>query len=613
MPKTTIKKGKRKKKTGSIGKNFPAVLSKALVKNWYTAVSEFVYNAYDENAEEVFIEVGEGLESLVIRDDGLGMNKKGLISFFRLGDSEKLRHPYSSKPKLRKRIGKFGIAKVLLQYLGSSFKIESIKDGFLYHIEEGVSADRKVKGKKFKVKKRTPNGTTITVCDLKFKVGNKPWELDIKKLYKRLQWDIPNKLDFNVYVNGELVKQRGVIEYARTYTIHEKIGRNTLTGRIWWSGNRTHKKELEGVRIYVNEKAVGGPEMFDLSVIDKRLPKKTEGEIHADFLEDIVTLDREDFQEDPRLEEVKKIIIRVLRSIKEDLGAGRGRRDFFKHKQNFGHVKTALALAEEELNRKLAGEKHLLLELTSQEVSGPVSWLDRDNGTIYLNPQNKMFSLVKMGKHSTDRKVSEIYLKRAFLIAAAHALIKNGDKQEEIDRLIEANAAELFKDYSGIGNIISRFIEGNFLTPLRELYLNKYRLYDNTELAEMTGRSSIVIRLLHNSRALKGTRDHLFSKNNILAALNPLEGYISCIETVDKKYQGTGMDIVKDGVKIEYDNPEPTSLDVVLAEKKEERENLEKLGVINIGSEKHPLHFVPLERINEFKLYVKQKEMYNER
>ena len=62
MPKTTIKKGKRKKKTGSIGKNFPAVLSKALVKNWYTAVSEFVYNAYDDNAEEVFKDYAKELE-----------------------------------------------------------------------------------------------------------------------------------------------------------------------------------------------------------------------------------------------------------------------------------------------------------------------------------------------------------------------------------------------------------------------------------------------------------------------------------------------------------------------------------------------------------------------
>jgi len=611
MPPTTTKKGKRKKKTGSIGKNFPAVLSRALVKNWYPAISEFVYNAYDENAENVFIEVGEGLESLVIRDDGLGMNKKGLANFFRLGDSEKLRHPYSPKPKGRRRIGKFGIAKVLLQYLGGSFKIESIKDRWLYCIEEGVSAEKRVKGKKFKVKKRTPNGTTITVRDLKFKVGTKPWELDVKKLYQRLQWDIPNKPDFDVYVNGELVKQRGVIEYARTYNIYEKIGRNTLTGRIWWS--RAYKRELEGVRIYVNGRAVGCPEMFDLAKINKRLPKKTEGEIHADFLADIVTLDREDFQEDPRLEEVKKIIIRVLRNIKEDLDAGRGRRDFFKHKQNFEHVKTALALAEEELNRKLVREEHFLLELASPEASGRVSYLDRNNKTIYLNPKNKMFSFVKLGKDSTDRKVSEIYLKRAFLIAAAHALIKDGDKQEGLDRLIEENAAELFKGYSGIANTVGRFIEGNFLTPLKELYFNKYRLYDHTELAEMTGRPSVVIRLLHNSRALKGTRDHLFSKNNVLAALNPLEGYVCCIETVDKIYQGTGMDIAKGSIKIRYDNPEPTSLDAVLAEKTGERKNLEKLGVINVGSKKHPLHFVPLKRAEEFKLYVKQKEMYDEK
>ncbi len=283
----------KKKVVSQVGKNLPLVLSRTLVKDWYAAVSEFVCNSYDANAEEVHLTIDDGLGTLVIKDDGEGMDTGGLDNFFRLADSSKIKNPISPPPKQRRRIGKYGIAKVLLRYLGDSFKVESVKEGYLYCVDEGVGEGR-LRGQKHNVSGKVNDGTTITIRNLRFKLGRGKEEFDIKRLQARLEWEIPNDPDFNVFVNNQLVRKRGVVEYARVYRVHEQIGRDVLNGRIYW--RQRGNKDLEGIRIYVNNRAVGDPSMFDLKQISYNFEGRTLGEIHADFLDDIVTLDRSDLQ-----------------------------------------------------------------------------------------------------------------------------------------------------------------------------------------------------------------------------------------------------------------------------------------------------------------------------
>ena len=123
-----------------VGKNLPQVLSRSLVADAYAAISELVCNPYDADAEHVHVNVDPGLGTITVSDDGSGMDKKGLENFFRLADSEKVDQPFSPV-KRRRRVGKYGIAKVLIQYLGRSFSVESVKDHKKYVVKEGVSAD----------------------------------------------------------------------------------------------------------------------------------------------------------------------------------------------------------------------------------------------------------------------------------------------------------------------------------------------------------------------------------------------------------------------------------------------------------------------------------------
>jgi len=591
-----------KKKTirARVGKNLADVLSKTLVRDWYAAVSEIVCNAYDADAEQVHIELNPGLETLIIKDDGDGMDKNGLRDFFRLADSPKIAEPISPRKK-RKRVGKYGIAKVLLNYLGNSFDIKSVKGGFLYSVNGG---DRK--GYKHPAKKGARNGTAITIRDLRFKIGKEKGNFDINRLQQRLQWDIPNKPDFNVFVNGQLVKKRGVVEYARVYRVEEKIGNHALKGRIYW--RQTGKADLDGVRIYVNGRAVGDPSMFNLKNISWVLDGRTLGEVHADFLEPLITLDRTDFQESPILDQVKAAITKVLMSVQYDTKEGRGRVTFQQDQRIYENITEALEFAEEQLNKRLRSEDYFTLELSSPDKSGPLSSLNAETRTVYINARNRMFALLKRGEsESLDKRTSQTYLKRAFLIAAAYALVHNGS-DKELDTLIEEQTSVLFKDFPEISSYVRRFTREAILTPLREVYFNNYRLYDHQELFSLTGRSPLVIRLLHTSGALKGSEEHLFDKKSILEALKPLEGYASCIELADERYHSPDTDIIREGIRIYYERPKATPLDLALKEVTPEK--LENLGVINVGK-RHPLHFVPIKNSDSFKSYVKQNKLCN--
>lgn len=195
---------KRKTIRPTVGKNLSQILGDTLIKDWYDAISEFVCNSYDADAEVVHINLDADQKTLTIGDDGSGMNEEGLKHFFRLGDSQKIEEPISPIKK-RKRVGKKGIAKTLLRYLGNSFSLDSVCGEQKYFIDEGV-VKGDVQGIAVPVDIEINDGTTITIKNLRFDIGNGGFNLN--GLVSRLQWDIPNKPDFDVYVNGKLVKKK---------------------------------------------------------------------------------------------------------------------------------------------------------------------------------------------------------------------------------------------------------------------------------------------------------------------------------------------------------------------------------------------------------------------
>lgn len=94
-------------------------------------IRELVNNSYDADAEEVYVTVSP--ETIVIEDDGSGMNERGLSQFFTVGSEEK--RIRSVSPKFgRKRIGQFGIGKFAALAAADQFSVESRKGNWIYSV-----------------------------------------------------------------------------------------------------------------------------------------------------------------------------------------------------------------------------------------------------------------------------------------------------------------------------------------------------------------------------------------------------------------------------------------------------------------------------------------------
>jgi len=101
-------------------------LGRELMAKQETAVSEIVKNAYDADASEVtlqFLNTDFLGGSLIIEDDGHGMDMEALRNgFMRLSSTDKIHNPVSPKYG-RKRAGRKGIGRFATQRLGSNLTI----------------------------------------------------------------------------------------------------------------------------------------------------------------------------------------------------------------------------------------------------------------------------------------------------------------------------------------------------------------------------------------------------------------------------------------------------------------------------------------------------------
>jgi hypothetical protein len=578
-----------------MGKNLPKMLSRSLIKTPYDAIGELACNSYDEDATVVEIDIDQKKRTLTITDNGLGMNEEGLENFFRLGDSYKIQQPTS--PKGRKRVGRFGIAKVLLENLSKYFSIETVHSGRKYIIDEG-SSEYELIGYSIPATNKK-SGTKIVVKDLNFDIGKNG--IDIYKLYCRLQWDVPDCLDFDIYVNEKLVKRRSAVrEYASVYRFSEKVGRKkdeVVNGCIYSYRPNSKGKDLEGIKLCVDGRAIGTESFINLLEIDRRMPGRVQGEINADFLRDSITLNRKRVKEDFRVKKVRDIVRKVLYSISLDYDQGRGRRDYYGNERLLPMIEAALDHAQDTLMQKLGVNYEL--KFAGAEKSGMVSRFSPEDNIIYINPNCKIFALEEKDSLRNKNR-GDIYLRRAFLVAAAHALsIHSSKSSDSLSDFVASQAKQFLEKFRNIGEIVGKKMQGEIIVPIKQIYLNPYRLYDHYEISALTGRPANVIRLMHTSRALEGTQDHLFTREHLLKGFNPIEEYISCIEIVDKKYSRTGIQM-GGTVRIHYENPRPTNLDMKLKEL-----NLDGMDILDVGIV-HPFHFIRKEKRQQMLDFAKR-------
>ncbi|MGD9716046.1 MAG: ATP-binding protein [Sulfuricurvum sp.] len=166
-------------------------LGKELVGRHETAVSELVKNGYDADAKIVslkFIDAGTRGGTLVIEDDGEGMDRNKLINgFMRLSSSDKLHHP-TSMTYHRRKAGRKGIGRFATQRLGNKLTILTQTTSSDTAIQLTINWDQfstdtdlgSITNKIALVNKEREHGTTLTIEGLR-----EGWtDAAINKVYK---------------------------------------------------------------------------------------------------------------------------------------------------------------------------------------------------------------------------------------------------------------------------------------------------------------------------------------------------------------------------------------------------------------------------------------------
>lgn len=152
-------------------------LGKELVGKGETAISELIKNAYDADATYVNLIFKNAFRpggTLIIEDDGCGMNYEELVNgFMRISSSDKIHNPITLKYK-RKKAGRKGIGRFATQRLGQTLTIITQKEESDLAIQTsinwsnfGIDQDlANITSEVQYIPKKRNKGTTLVIQDL---------------------------------------------------------------------------------------------------------------------------------------------------------------------------------------------------------------------------------------------------------------------------------------------------------------------------------------------------------------------------------------------------------------------------------------------------------------
>ncbi len=273
-------------------------------------VRELVNNAYDADATDVYVTLSP--TSIVIEDNGSGMNESGLAQFFTIGSEEKRTHSIS--PRFgRKRIGQFGIGKFAALAAAERFVVESKKGDWIYSVIFDREDWRSRMGWELPIIKEraTPlhhEGTKITLSKLKK-------QFTASDIERHLKDTVPLRARrFSIYVNGKKISARYIPGR------HFPININTIYGKIEGELTLAARADLvdkAGISCRVKQVLIKR-ELFDLERTHAFGLSRITGDVNADFLPVIGS--RDDFLRDSNEFQFFYQVVRVkLEKILKDL------------------------------------------------------------------------------------------------------------------------------------------------------------------------------------------------------------------------------------------------------------------------------------------------------
>lgn len=351
-------------------------------------IRELVNNAYDADATEVYVTVTP--ESVVIEDDGSGMNEKGLAQFFTVGSAEKRVHSLS--PRFgRKRVGQFGIGKFAALAAANRFAVESRKGEWVYSVIFDREEWQKSDMWELPITKEpaTPlhhEGTRVTLTKLKRRFG-------IADVERYLKESVPLRVKkFSVFLNGRRITARFIP--GRRFSLAIKTMYGPIEGEIVIAV-KADLVEKPGIECRVKQVLIRR-EFFGCDRMPNVNLSRVTGEVNADFLP--VVGSRDDFLRDSPEFTLFHQIMRtkleaMMKELKDDSAVKRLKKIQEELTEALQRIRTALELHPEltpsgrtiALRRKRAGD------LAGSTVVAPQSPPPTDeNGTTALSEEEKV-------------------------------------------------------------------------------------------------------------------------------------------------------------------------------------------------------------------------------
>ncbi|MCX6718802.1 MAG: ATP-binding protein [Candidatus Taylorbacteria bacterium] len=297
----------------TIDKSHLITIGEKLYTEKTSFIRELVNNAYDADATEVYVEMADN--AVTIRDNGSGMDERGLRQYFTIGSSLKKTESKSHRFG-RSRIGEFGIGKFAALSACKRFLVETEHEGFrarllfdkeIWSRHEDWHVDIDI----LPPENHTGNGTTIKLEELN--VDFSPARVR-KYLAERTPINAPH---FAVFLNGDRVTDDVIT--GRHIPLRLVTPYGIAEGNLTILPSNSRASGL-GVGILVKSILVRY-EQFGLDTSRKFGVGRITGRINADFLP--ITSSRDDFIRDSAIfisfyDAVKKEIGKAIELVRED-------------------------------------------------------------------------------------------------------------------------------------------------------------------------------------------------------------------------------------------------------------------------------------------------------
>ena len=179
------------------------LLSKDLYTNLYFVLAELIANAYDADAENVYVCIDEN--EIRVEDDGVGMSPNILNDVYLYVGSESRNSQDNARTKIKKRLkmGRKGIGKLAALSISNGFQLVTIRDGVVsgVFIPNKIETDneilRNLSPSDYKLKYILQNGTAVIMTSPKINIPSLK-----ETVVRNLSRIFPKEMnDFTIHIN----------------------------------------------------------------------------------------------------------------------------------------------------------------------------------------------------------------------------------------------------------------------------------------------------------------------------------------------------------------------------------------------------------------------------